>query len=585
MTSYLLDATFQQPRDDPGVSRTYVVANETNRKVVVKSTDGDVFMLDPLETRTIGDQRDVLRFEHDVVRFTLNRWRDYIRIEAREVEKRAVRVGVVTTTGVAVLVIALFWGLVGLFADENLWWQAGWAVMAAALAAAAAIDAYRSRPEKTLKYARSGLGWVRSWGGQQLYLLGSFAIGVVIPAATIFFVTDIEALWNIVRSQEGTAEHDALLTLIARAMQIVFVWIAALLPALLFFLFDRDHLDTLRNRFIRQIMRLDPSIDTRSAALQKYGDVMNEAYGRDPSGRILPGRRSPLLLATSVTTLGWMLTLLHGDLTLIRADANIIHLFEPRSSAVTYAFLGAYFYGINAILRGYIRKDLRPKTYSTLTVRILIVVVLAWVFDLQWNGNALLVGAFLAGLVPETALVLIKESGRALLGFVGRRFDELEEHDPLTNLEGIDLYDRARLFDEGVTNVESLAHHDLVELMLQTRIPVPRLVDWVDQAILYLHAGPRGMKNSRYTRTKALETLREYGIRTATDLDNAFEAAQLRKELRPLLTILDSPENDGRPSRLRSIKDAIDDDEWMVNLRHWRDPRNAVPEPVHLPPA
>ena len=73
----------------------------------------------------------------------------------------------------------------------------------------------------------------------------------------------------------------------------------------------------------------------------------------------------------------------------------------------------------------------------------------------------------------------------------------IAERDPLTNLEGIDLYDRARLLDEGVSNVEGLAHHDLIELMLQTRIPAPRLVDWIDQAILYLHVGVAGDAGSR----------------------------------------------------------------------------------------
>ncbi len=40
--------------------------------------------------------------------------------------------------------------------------------------------------------------------------------------------------------------------------------------------------------------------------------------------------------------------------------------------------------------------------------------------------------------------------------------------------------------------MEGLAHHDLIELLLQTRIPAPRLVDWTDQAILYLHVGDAG---------------------------------------------------------------------------------------------
>jgi hypothetical protein len=86
-------------------------------------------------------------------------------------------------------------------------------------------------------------------------------------------------------------------------MQLVFVAIAALLPALLFFLFDREHLQTLRQRFVRQILRFDPTVSTRPAAIAKYGKLMEEAYGR--GGRILPGRRSPILLASLLIALGW----------------------------------------------------------------------------------------------------------------------------------------------------------------------------------------------------------------------------------------------------------------------------------------
>ena len=41
----------------------------------------------------------------------------------------------------------------------------------------------------------------------------------------------------------------------------------------------------------------------------------------------------------------------------------------------------------------------------------------------------------------------------------------LDEPAPLTELEGIDLYDRTRLAEEGINNVEALAHTDIVELM------------------------------------------------------------------------------------------------------------------------
>jgi hypothetical protein len=368
-------------------------------------------------------------------------------------------------------------------------------------------------------------------------------------------------------------------TMIGRVMQIFFVAIASLLPALLYFLFDREHLDTLRQRFTRQIMRFDSALQSRREVVAKYGNQMDEAYGRDAKGRLLPGRRSPLLLATLVMSLGWTFTLLHGDVLIVR-ERGIAALFEPRQAAVSFAFIGAYFYGLNAVLRGYIRKDLRPKTYSALTVRIFIVVLLAWVLELVWQSKtdaSLFVVAFLAGIVPETALVLIMESVR---GAVGSSFPGIDQDpDQLTKLEGIDLYDRARLFDEGVTNVESLAHHDVVELMLQTRIPVPRLVDWVDQAILYLHAGPRSAGEG--SRAQCLKQLRDYGIRTATDLDNAFAGARKRKEVDALYAILE-PTRSGTPARLQVMKDALDDEEWMTNLRDWRRAGTVAPVPIRL---
>lgn len=555
------------------MARSYAVKNETNRQLIVEAADGSRFILEPLEVRYVFD-------ENDLTRFALRQWPTEIRVEPRKAETKPFQTGTIKAALRAALVFIPVWLLLKIVFGDEMWWKLGWVAAATVLLGAVLLDAWRSRPDKMLRLVRRGLGWLRSWGAQQLYLLGSLLIGFGVPAVAIFFGTDIPALIDIVRNSDGTTEHNAVLTLIARVMQLVFIWTASLTPALLFFLFDRDHLNTLRNRFTRQIMRFDPTTTTNHAVLQKYGSVMNEAYGRDLSGKILPGRRSPLLLATVAITFGWMLTLLHSDLLLVSEDENIIQLFEPRNSAVCFAFLGAYFYGINAILRGYVRRDLRPKVYSTLIVRLVVVVLLAWVFDVYLDGTPLLLAAFLAGLVPETALVLIKEAGRGALGYVGRQFDELEEHDPLTKLEGIDLYDRARLFDEGVTNVESLAHHDLVELMLQTRIPIPRLVDWVDQAILYLHAGPYGGTNTVHTRTTALETLRGYGIRTATDLDRAFDAAQSRNELDLLVAILGS--ENGGPPRLRTIKDALDDDEWMIHLRNWRNPASVLLEPRHL---
>jgi tetratricopeptide (TPR) repeat protein len=138
---------------------------------------------------------------------------------------------------------------------------------------------------------------------------------------------------------------------------------------------------------------------------------------------------------------------------------------------------------------------------------------------------------------------------------------ESEKH-PLTKLEGIDLYDRARLEQEGIVNVESFAHHDLIRLVLETRIPVPQLVDWMDQAILYLHCVQDSDDTSR-------QKLRAYGIRTTTDLLACWEAAEERKDFEDLKKLLD----DGNkiPHRLEVIRDALLDDEWLHRVENWRD--------------
>jgi hypothetical protein len=297
----------------------------------------------------------------------------------------------------------------------------------------------------------------------------------------------------------------------------------------------------------------------------RYGRLLNETYGgADGALRV---HRAPLFVATLIIGVGWLLAFANPSLGL-PGDAReivIADYFVPQQTPVVFAFIGAYFYGLNTVLRGHIRRDLRPKTYSHVCVRIVSVVTLAWVIDMLFGrSDAVLALAFVSGILPDTAFIAIREVvGRRFKG-VGRSLSVLEEGDPLTSLEGIDIYDRARLLDEGVTCVEALAHQNVVELMLQTRIPAPQLVDWVDQAILYLHAGRRGDPDVPGSRATTLDHLRSHGIRTATDLEHTYERARERQEEQAFLAIT------GDAFRLRTILDALEDDEWMHQIRFWR---------------
>lgn len=375
-----------------------------------------------------------------------------------------------------------------------------------------------------------------------------------------------------------------------------FVGSAATLPAMLFFLFAEQRRDVMRAQFHRDILRLDPALRTVGETERAYAPLLAEAL----CVRRGPLFFGPIVLSTFLLALGWVVSVLpkHADvqraLAPLKAPAEagaslpieLCALFVPNPTAFTFAFLGTYFFALNMVFRRYVRADLGPKAYSHVAVRIIIASVLAWVVSQTWEGLGspargdgvspwqLLLLAFFIGFVPETGLTLLY--GVLKSRWVSAVIPALENRDPLTQLEGITLYDQARLLEEGIENIENLCHHNLIELLLRTRIPAPRLVDLVDQGILYLHArddapddsaASASDANSRASKgagaSRTLCRLKSVGIRTATDFEQAFRSPASRAALL------------GRfgadASRLELIAFALEDDEWMPQLRSWRE--------------
>jgi hypothetical protein len=241
------------------------------------------------------------------------------------------------------------------------------------------------------------------------------------------------------------------------------------------------------------------------------------------------------------------------------------------------------------VLRGYQRRDLHPKSYNTIVVRILAAYALALVVGVFTTDNQVVEAAlFFVGFMPESALVWLREKVSATYG--PAKVIPLREPAPLTDLEGIDLYDRTRLAEEGINNVEGLAHADIVELMSSTRISAAQLVDWTDQAILYLRVGGDMAAKRRDGDENAagvpdvqvnMAKLRSSGIRTASDLIQVYqqalrrggndEAAQ-KAEVEALRGALDL-RDDGATTKVYSIQTIIDtlpDEEWFVQISNWR---------------
>ncbi|MFL5351414.1 hypothetical protein [Archangium sp.] len=445
---------------------------------------------------------------------------------------------------------------------------------------------------------REGLrATLRRRARQKIDVLLLMAMGLGIPGFVVVmsdgFLSHVVALFAPFTG-DGTSLSSSLLTVdhldrvvvAGRLLQLLLMAVLSLVPALLFYAFDREHQGTLRERFVAHIFRFDPSVKTRQDVRTRYGNQMDEAYGserRDAPVRLMPARRSPLLVATLVLALGWTFTLLSVNEPPVILDSSMEFLafFQPQTSALTFGFLGAYSYTLLTVFRSYARRDLQPKIYSHITTRVFTVMVLAWVLEQSWRmfpgtpadaplySAKLLTLAFVTGIIPETGLVFISEMLRNTKKKVkrmgaGSGLELVDPHAPLTSLEGIDIYDRARLQDEGVTNVQALARHDVVELMLQTRIPAPRLLDWVDQAILHLHASAGGQGDD-----SLLQTLRRYGIRTVTDLLESYEKARRRGQEEAFLTLLSGKEPEKSIPRLRFLLDTIKDEQWVENLRYW----------------
>lgn len=360
-----------------------------------------------------------------------------------------------------------------------------------------------------------------------LTLVIVIAVGAVLPAAAIVIGTDTAAFLSFdggFHVLDGNQSQ-----LVGRGIQIVYTAVLSLFPALLFFQFDRHCVGTIRNQWIRSIFQMDRRMRTMADVNACYGNVLSEASNNSTdSVRFLGGRNSPIIVTTILIALGWtVLVLQTRSFDFTDNDSTVIfEVLSPTPTAAAMAFLGAYFFGVYLVLRSYFRGDLRPKLYNQITARLVTVVVVAYLINTIFvddteDPSFLLTMAFLAGIVPTTVvrrMTMIAGSvvkSPALAWVVPSAMeDAFSPSRPLTQVDGIDLYDASRLETEGIPDVPALATSDLVQLMVDTRLPIARLVDWSDQAALMVVLSSDDDDDHLDPRIRAL---RSRGIRTATD--------------------------------------------------------------------
>lgn len=280
----------------------------------------------------------------------------------------------------------------------------------------------------------------------------------------------------------------------------------------------------------------------RAPAQSVYDRKFQAYFGRRPLGGDVDGKAVgqgsilPIFVTWAAFAAGWLTVLL---------DEQFLALRPPDGPAAAtdvlrFAFLGAYVFTLQLTVRAYFQNDLRSSTYVAALERLAVVLIVVGVIHVLWgalpvtaaSGSVESGFAFVVGSFPIVGQQWLNQ----LVGqHMQTKIQSLYSRHPLDELDGMNVWYEARLLEEGVEDVQNLATANLVDVVLHSRAPVGRLVDWVDQALLLQHLPPwpadrppRKRRRLKWRRDEAAEepdsrdalvlTLHRLGVRTATDL-------------------------------------------------------------------
>jgi len=293
----------------------------------------------------------------------------------------------------------------------------------------------------------------------------------------------------------------------------------------------------------------------------------------------------PVFLATAVLAAGWAAVLW---------DTRFVTDPSGAWDVLKYGFLGAYAFVTSMLIRRFFQSDLRPSAYATAVYRITLVLLIVTVMHQVLSevtavaGRAELAIAFVIGFFPLVGLqALQRVTSRALRRFV----PPVTSDYPLDQLDGFNLWYEARLTEEGVEDMQNLTTMNLVDVILHTRVPPGRLVDWTDQAFLLTHLErtdraelnqlrqadrqadwPPAAGRAPLSGAQARLNLRRVGIRTATDLLKAFSVERDNGER--AFRMPDGLEPPLPPDQLRLLVTVLAAEPGLSPVWNWQ--RNGV---------
>ena len=118
-------------------------------------------------------------------------------------------------------------------------------------------------------------------------------------------------------------------------------------------------------------------------------------------------------------------------------------------------------------------------------MRIVLAVIGVWVISAVgkaagWQGaSQMLLLAFVIGVFPMVVWQVIRSATTKLFRLA---LPSVESRMPLNRLDGLTVWHETRLEEEDIENVHNMATADIVDLLVDTRIPADRVIDWIQNS-------------------------------------------------------------------------------------------------------
>jgi hypothetical protein len=348
--------------------------------------------------------------------------------------------------------------------------------------------------ERTARWKRlrawSDHGWIR----RQIVALAINAIIVVVVVLMASLQYDLGWTWQN--------------WLDVGVFKLFAIWALSFLPGWLFVRFLGQRAAALWWDFVLALHRLgadepqylpEPPLDSRyhrtwleagGAPLKHAGNIYQEKfdayYGKSVSRvgaqstlRVHAETLFPVFLLSAILSASW---------TAVLWNTSFASAPGGPGDTLKFAFLGAYAFIAQMLMRRFFQNDLKASAYASSVVRLFVVAIVVvtahQIPGLSARPGLEAVVAFIIGFFPLVGMQFLQ---RVAAATIRGAVPSLNPAYPLSQIDGLNVWYEARLLEEGIEDMQNLTTANIVDVILHTHVPVGRLVDWIDQAYLYQH--------------------------------------------------------------------------------------------------